>query len=316
LVALWVLIILSLITGSFAFEMKLESMLTSYRRKKFHAQIMAESGIEFSKAILGRRQFAKELEIEDMDDEDGFMKAALYARRGLAIHNLEHHMGAGKFTISIEPEESKRNINLMTRNDWLDIFEMAGVPNTEWDALIDCLEDWKDKDDIHKLNGAESDDSFYEERGYTCKNGPLDSVEELLLIKGWTEDILYGKEADENDDAIFGIADLLTVWGDGMVNLNSAGTNVLMSFTMFDDWMLGDLFEMRKGLDGEEGTLDDGFDNLRELGLDGLGFKLKSDFVKVTSLGEFSGIQYRISCIFLLKQKEAIPMYWEEGPVN
>jgi len=189
------------------------------------------------------------------------------------------------------------------------------VRSTDREELIDCLEDWKDEGDLHKLNGAESDDPFYEDRGYACKNGPLDSVEELLLVKGWTEDILYGKEEDEEGDAIYGIAELLTVWGDGKVNLNSAETNVLLSYTMFDDWMLEDLFEMRKGLDGEEGTLDDGFDNLRELGVDGLGFKLQTEFVKVTSIGEVSGIQYRISCIFLLKQKNAVPMYWEEGPV-
>ncbi|MCF7849895.1 MAG: general secretion pathway protein GspK [Kiritimatiellales bacterium] len=317
LVSLWVLIILSLITGSFAFEMKLESMLVSHQRKKFQAEALALSGVEYAKALLDQRQFAKELEIEDLpeDENDGFMQAALYIKRGLAVHNLSQEFGDGKFTISIEAEESKRNANLMTRNDWLDIFEMAGVPNTDWDEMIDCLEDWKDEGDLHKLNGAESDDPFYEDQGYECKNGPLDSVEELLLVKGWGEDILYGKPQDDEGDAIYGIAELLTVWGDGKVNLNSADTNVFLSLTEFDDWMLEDIMERRKGLDGEEGTLDDGFKNLNEAGVDGGGFKLQTEFVKVTSIGEISGIQYRVSCIFLLKEKSAVPMFWEEGPV-
>jgi len=318
LVSLWVLIILSLITGSFAFEMRLESMLVSHKRKKFKAETLAHSGMEYARAILGQRQFVKELEIEDMaaeDTEDGFMQAALYIKRGLAVHSLAHEMIDGTFTISIEAEESKRNVNLMTRNDWLDIFEMAGVPNTDWDEMIDCLEDWKDEGDLHKLNGAESDDPFYEDQGYECKNGPLDSVEELLLVKGWGEDILYGKPEDDEGDAIFGIAELLTVWGDGNINVNSADTNVLLSLTEFDDWMLEDILERRNGLDGEAGTLDDGFKSLREAGVDGGGFKLQTEFVKVTSVGEMSGIQYRISCIFLLKDKSAVPMYWEEGPI-
>ena len=52
---------------------------------------------------------------------------------------------------------------------------------------------------------------FISNKAILLKNGPLNSVEELLLIKHWDEDI-YGKPADEFSDAIYGIADLLTVW--------------------------------------------------------------------------------------------------------
>ncbi|MCK5675714.1 MAG: hypothetical protein KAH99_01715, partial [Verrucomicrobia bacterium] len=78
LVSLWILIILSLIVGSFAFEVQLETMLVSHKRKRFRAKMMALSGIEYARAILDRQAEAKELEIEDMggEDEDGFMQAA------------------------------------------------------------------------------------------------------------------------------------------------------------------------------------------------------------------------------------------------
>ena len=52
IVALWVLIILSLIVGSFAFEAKLEAMLVSYKRKKYQAEMLAKSGVEYARAIL------------------------------------------------------------------------------------------------------------------------------------------------------------------------------------------------------------------------------------------------------------------------
>ena len=61
LVSLWVLIILSLIVGSFAFEIQLEARLVSYKRKKFRAEIMALSGIEYAAAILDQQANAKEL---------------------------------------------------------------------------------------------------------------------------------------------------------------------------------------------------------------------------------------------------------------
>jgi general secretion pathway protein K len=316
LVALWVLIILSLIVSSFAFEIQLEAMLVSHKRKKFQAEMLALSGIEYARAILDRQSEAKELEIEDMDeDPDGFMQSALFIKRGLSTTSTIE-LGEGSFSVTLESAEAGRNVNLLTRDEWLDILEMANVPSTEWDTMVDCLEDWIDEGDLHGLNGAESDDPFYQDRGYPVKNGPLDSVEELLLIKGWGPDILYGKEADEEGDAIFGIADLLTVWGDGKVNLNTAGTDVLLSYAEYEDWELESVLEARDGEDGEPGTLDDGIKSLDEVGADPGKFKLQSDFVKVTSVGDMFGDQYQIEAIFMLQNKNSMVVYWKEGSVG
>jgi len=313
LVALWVLIILSLIVSSFAFEVQLEAMLVSHKRKRFQAEMMARSGIEYAKAILDKRAAAKQLEIEDMEeDKDGFMKAALFIKRGLSTTS-KIELGDGSFEITLESAEAGRNINLLTRQDWLGILEMANVPSTEWDSMIDCLADWIDKGDLHGLNGAESDDPFYQGAGYPVKNGPLDSVEELLLVKGWGPDILYGKDADDESEAIFGIAKLLTVWGDGKVNLNTASTDVLLSFSEYEDWELEAVTEARMGADGEGNTLDDGIKNLSSVGADGNKFKLQTDFIKVTSVGDVFGEQYQISCIFMVSAKKATIVYWEEG---
>jgi general secretion pathway protein K len=316
LVALWVLVILSLIVGSFAFEVQLESMLVSHKRKKFRAEMLARSGIEYAGALIAARSRANELEIADMaEDQDGFMQAALYIKRGLPAPS-EIQLGDGSFRVTIESAEAGRNANLLTRQEWLDILEMANMPSTEWDAMIDCLGDWIDSDDLHKLDGAESDDPFYEERGYPVKNAPLDSVDELLLVKGWGEDILYGTEADEDGDAIFGIADILTVWGDGRVNLNTASTDVLLSYAEYEDWELAGVQESRYGEDGEEGTLDDGIRSLDDVGADPNKFKLQSDFMKVTSVGDMFGKQYKIECIMLIQGSGPITVYWEEGPVE
>jgi general secretion pathway protein K len=316
LVALWVLIILSLIVGSFAFEVQLEAMLVSHKRKKFRAEMMARSGIEYARAILDKRGEAKELEIEDMgeEDENGFMQAALHIKRGLPTTSTIE-LGDGQFSVTLKSAEGGLNINVLNRDDWLDIFEMANVPSTEWDTMIDCLEDWIDKGDLHRLNGAESDDPFYQDRGYPVKDAPLDSVEELLLVKGWGEDILYGKEADDESDAIFGIAKLLTVWGSGKLNLNTASIDAMRAAGLSEEMIMA-IIEARKGPDGIEGTPDDGIKSLAEIGVDPNKFKLQSDFVKVTSVGDIFGNQYQIDCIFYLSEKDAVVVYWEEGPVK
>lgn len=316
LVALWVLIILSLIVGSFAFEMDLEARLVSHKRKQFQAERLARSGVEYAQAILSESYQVKQLELESQpDDETGFLQAALYASRGLPTTS-EIAMGDGTFRVTLEAGGGARNVNLLTRAEWIDIFEMANIPATEWDTMIDCLLDWIDAGDFQRLNGAESDDPFYQERGYPVKNGLLDSVEELLLIKGWGEDVLYGTDADEEGEPIFGIAELLTVWGNGKVNLNTAGTDVLLSFAEYEDWELAGVEEARLGEDGEEGTLDDGIKSLEQVGADPGKFNLQSEFVKVTSVGELFGTRYKIECILLPNGRTPRIVYWKEGPVS
>ena len=139
-------------------------------------------------------------------------------------------------------------------------------------------------------------------------------MEELLLIKHWDEDILYGKPADEFSDAIYGIADLLTVWGDGKVNLNSASTNLLLSYAEYDDWELEGVLESRKGLDGVEGTLDDGIRNINDVNADESKFKLQSTFLRVNSIGEVGNTKYRIESIMQLDGSKPITVYWNEKP--
>ena len=316
MVALWVLVILSLIVSSFAFEVNLEGMLVSHKRKKFRARMMAVSGMEYAKAILDKREKAKQLEIEDMDeDKDGFMLAALHIKRGLSSSSTLEFEEGGSFTVTLEPAEAGLNVNVLNREDWLDIFEMANVPSTEWETMVDCLTDWIDESDEHQMDGAESDDPFYENAGYPVKNGPLDSVEELLLVKNWGPDVLYGKPADEEGDEIFGIADLLTVWGDGKLNINSASIDSMRAAGLSDE-KIQEVLELRRDeFDDPKGT-GAGIKSLEEAGVDPNKFKLQSTFVKVTSVGNIFGIRYQIEAIFLQKNKDSVVVYWNEAPLK
>ena len=190
------------------YEMNIEGLLI----KEKNAEMLAHSGIDYSRSIIEMKNKANELEI---DNEDDFMKSALYVKKGLKSFVSVTITNMGTFEIKIENAETGRNINKLDRFQWSEIFEMANIDSSLWDELIDCLYDWIDEGDFQRLNGAESDDPYYKERGYPVKNAPVDSINELLLIKNWNEDILFGRNADDPQDEIIGIANLLTVWGDG-----------------------------------------------------------------------------------------------------
>ncbi len=90
--------------------------------------------------------------------------------------------------------------------------------------LVDALVDWLDADDRESDYGAE--DSYYRslDPPYGCKNGPVEYIEELLLVKGMTPDLLFGTTTTK------GLADYLTVFGDtGKININTAPRLILKS---------------------------------------------------------------------------------------
>ncbi len=94
----------------------------------------------------------------------------------------------------------------------------------EMGTIIHSVKDWIDEDDkMTGIYGAE--EAFYEKRGYPCKNRPLDSVEELLLIKGITKEIFYGTKEKE------GLKPYFTVYGDPEININTAPVPVLMALS-------------------------------------------------------------------------------------
>lgn len=88
---------------------------------------------------------------------------------------------------------------------------------------VNALMDWIDDDQERRIPlGADGMD--YSD--YPAKNGKLDSVAELKLIKGFDE--FYNGRVSM-DRAVPGLKDLLTVHSNGKININTAPKEILMS---------------------------------------------------------------------------------------
>ena len=312
IVVMWVLVIVSLIVSTFAFEMQLEARLISAQRKRFKADQLALAGVELAKAMLAFEE--DPLEGDDIIYDDPYLSEASKIAEGVPVRFVEE-FGDGTITLHIDYEKGRQNIHKMSVEEWHELFDQAGVPHVEWDSLLGCLTDWEDEGDAHQLNGAEKDDPFYRQRGYEPKNAPVDTIDELLLIKNWTQEILYGNLDDEDaENPMSGIAGQLTTWGDGKINPNSASREVLNSLNISDQ-MVDTILDARLGLDGEEGTEDDGItqEDFAALGLSGDVFTLKPEYVTVITEGSVGGLVSTISSIFKLGEKESSPLFWLEG---
>ena len=326
IVALWTVLILSLLVGGMAFEMHIEAGITSYSRKRLKAQVAARGGVEYAKFLLAKSFDTSAFE-EAEEEKEAFRTLAKNLEKGIGISGAEVEMGEAKAVVDILPEAGRRNVNTLGDEDWEELLDQSGVPEETWPDLIDCFMDWTDEGDEHRLNGAEEDDAFYKDQGYAPKNAPLDTVDEILLIKGFAPEIVYGgPPVEPKGEPLRGIAHLLTTFGDGKVNVNTASREVLMTLTappdgkMMDEWVVDDLLKERLGEDGLPNTKDDGFesveDAIRKSGMDGaLADKISvSDrrFVRVVSIGEDNGVRSGVWAVFEVGEKKVTPIYWRE----
>lgn len=91
----------------------------------------------------------------------------------------------------IVDEASKINVNYAGEDVLMMLPRLYGEDAA---AIID----WRDSDISLTAGGAESEFYLTLPDPYQCKNGPLETVEELLLIRGMLPEILYGEDTNRN----------------------------------------------------------------------------------------------------------------------
>lgn len=91
----------------------------------------------------------------------------------------------------IVDEASKVNINTADVDVLMMLPRLLGEDAA---AIID----WRDSDISLTSGGAESEFYLALPDAYQCKNGPLETVEELLLIRGMLPEVLYGEDTNRN----------------------------------------------------------------------------------------------------------------------
>jgi general secretion pathway protein K len=222
---LLVLTILTILGAEFALSMRLEASAVRAYKDGVTGMHLAEAAVE--QAI---REIAGEYTTVGTcrdDDPVRFYKAD----RTLVptLPRKEVPLGTGQFEYDISDEEARLNVNVSQPERLERLLTTLGIQRNERDAIMDSILDWRDANDIHRLNGAESDDYYLKlPAPYRARNANFDSVQELLQVKGVTETIFRG-----TDDRP-GLIDAVTVKTPGPVNINTARTPVLHSLGLSD----------------------------------------------------------------------------------
>ena len=229
LAVMLVMALLAIVVTELAMSMRLEaSMVRSYKDGAL-ATHLAEAAVQ--QAI---REIVGPGTIQGLD-EDGTLSfyrsvgtSAVLARQS-RLPRQHVPLGAGEFSYRISDEEARIDLNVSPPDRIDRLLTTAGLDKQARDVINDSLQDWKDADDLARINGAESEDYYLKLAvPYRARNGALQDAAELLQIRGVTREIYKGVEGHQ------GLAGLVTVAGRGTVNMNTAPESVLKALGLSD----------------------------------------------------------------------------------
>jgi len=231
IMVLWIVTILSVVVLEFSFAMRTEVHIAKNFQEELQLYALAEGGIQRAIAEL----------VHKHDPKVQQMRKALQAneippdKREWLTDGRDYLLSfdQGTCEVRIIGEGGKVNINLVSETMLRKIITNLGQKMESRDVVIDSILDWRDPDDLYRANGAENDHYRSLKKPYDCKNGPLDAIEELLLVKGVAPDLFYGKKLAEKGEGEakadqIGLKDIFSIYAPGeQIDINSAPQPVL-----------------------------------------------------------------------------------------
>ncbi len=153
--------------------------------------------------------------------------------------------GEGGYQVRVSDESGKININQVDEIILRQTFTNLDFDPDFGDALADAILDWRDPDDLERLNGVESGYYLAQDIPYPAKDGPFDVIDELLLIRDVTQDLFYDT-----------LREVFTVYGNeragNMANLMTASPEVIMANRGVDAETAEEMVRQRQENCGED----------------------------------------------------------------
>jgi len=236
---MWILIVLAGMVLVLARAMRIEGGCSANHLARQQASAIESGAIQYVLANLDG------LTGQVPSDVDMPCQCVRVGDGAFWILRPEHDDGK-EAAYGVVDEASKLNVNTVTAE------MLSPLPGMTPEVAAAIL-DWRDSDSVLSEGGAESEFYLLLRDPYECKNAPLETVEEMLLVKLADKELLFGEDtnrngilddnendADETDppdnrDGKLdgGIYNLVTVYssesnvsdsGSGRLNVNQAGT--------------------------------------------------------------------------------------------
>lgn len=185
---LWVITLLSVIAGNFAFSMRGEAQIARNLISLAQAKALADAGVQ-------KAWFELLKPPTDLQRWQANGVAHAFTLNGAALQ------------VTIQDETGKIDLNTASDPLLQGLFKSVGLSEEASIALLDAVVDWRDADKLRRLHGAEDDDYRAASKSYLPTNSPFETVDEVQRVLGMSPDLyrklapaltVYSKQAGVN----------------------------------------------------------------------------------------------------------------------
>lgn len=266
MITLWVLAMLAIFAVGLGHRSAVNLRLTRYQRDRLRAACLAKAAI--NRAIVELIQDGNNGNNYDTLSESWANNETIFKKIALSV-NQDEYASVGytvkddyeqRQVFGLIDEEGKININECAKNDQrfqvlVKLFDFAGVEESESEKLKNLLVQW-----VKPPDGPNNSRPI-------LKYAPLSAAQEFMLVL----ESYYPDRKDEARSAYNKMKDLITVYGDGQININTASAEVLkiiseaaaitqgLATTYADSLVNNRIIPFRNGNDGKMATADDGY---------------------------------------------------------
>lgn len=248
-VTMWVTLALAGLVLVLSRAMRVEMLRSANATAEARADAALRGAVQYAMAHVDGLAGAMPTETDMPSEAVAVGEEYFWLLRPVAEDESGFSLGTGEIAYGLEAEAAKVNLNTADLDTLLTLPGMTA-------EIAAAIVDWRDPDSEVTADGAESEHYLLLAEPYEPKNGPFETIEELLLVRGITPEVLYGEDANRNgaldaneDDADEsapaddrdgqlnrGLAAHLTVWsaepntdadGGERVNVNEAGIDQL-----------------------------------------------------------------------------------------
>jgi general secretion pathway protein K len=163
------LVLLTVMAGSYSATMRTETLSTARQVQAAQARALAEAGVWL--AVKGLLQPTT----AQLWQTDGSLETVPYDDSVIYIQ--------------VQDEAGKIDLNTAQREILLGLLQSTNISGDQAESITSAILDWRDRDNLIRIKGAEDPDYQVANLDYDAKDGPFNSIEELRRVLGMTEAI-------------------------------------------------------------------------------------------------------------------------------
>lgn len=192
---LWCVAVLAVMVVGLLHTATLDLRVVKNHGDQIQAYYLALAGVEKAKALLyhdaAARKRARQNHRGDLYDSPRDFRDLPFGRGQFRVFRQARAEEGGQIVYGISDEESRLNANTASAEE---LTQLYGLRPEVAAAIVD----YRDGDNAASPNGAEAEYYVSLQPPYVPRNGPVQSVRELLLVRGITRELLLGEDANQN----------------------------------------------------------------------------------------------------------------------